>query len=340
MPLVNPGSGTDGITARRHYNGTTPLRYLKIILFFIFLPVPLFLLEAIFLVTGSGLSITDGNGVGQVSALLVVIAMVAVFSRFVAKERPFGFLYFYLRNWRPALRGFAIFGGVTLFLSVSAYAILWLFGKATISQEAIAAFNYKVFEDTVVTLLTALVVALTEEIVFRTFLMRYLRWNTTALVTVGAVLFSSFIFVISHRLDEPLYWFSGNNWQLFVGLFLLAVASVGYLPFHRLVPLQCRHPFRPALHGSRPVQDPYHRVEQRQLVVRQFLRCPNGADPVASFHLRDRGDFPQPQDAACKIRDRKRGRHPRPARTDVLARRIPLEAHRYWLPVGLHTGYR
>jgi membrane protease YdiL (CAAX protease family) len=230
MPLVNPGSGTDGITARRHYNGTTPLRYLKIILFFIFLPVPLFLLEGIFLVTGSGLSITDGNGVGQVSALLVVIAMVAVFSRFVAKERPFGFLYFYLRNWRPALRGFAIFGGVTLFLSVSAYAILWLFGKATISQEAIAAFNYKVFEDTVVTLLTALVVALTEEIVFRTFLMRYLRWNRTALVTVGAVLFSSFIFVISHRLDEPLYWFSGNNWQLFVGLFLLAVLlSVTYL---------------------------------------------------------------------------------------------------------------
>src|SRR5690606_38770314 len=84
-----------------------PLRYLYICLFIAFIPLPLLVIEWLFRVSGSGLSLTDSRGVGQVTLLVMILLLVAGFTKVVAGLQPFGFFLPYLRQWRRALAGFA-----------------------------------------------------------------------------------------------------------------------------------------------------------------------------------------------------------------------------------------
>jgi membrane protease YdiL (CAAX protease family) len=72
-------------------------------------------------------------------------------------------------------------------------------------------------------LLAAAIVAIPEELLFRGFVVSYLRWSTSALVSIGAVVASALIFAVAHNLDDPLAWLTAADLPLFVGLFLLGV---------------------------------------------------------------------------------------------------------------------
>lgn len=199
------------------------MRYLYICLFLAFIPVPLALTELIFGATGSGLSIFDTRGPGQVALLAVVLLTVLAYVELVARDSTLDFFRLYLRHWRRALRGFLIMLVIASAIVIGAYVVVGLFGHVEWSTAAWNEMTMRMARRTAVALFVVLVLATTEELMFRVFLMRYLRWNTTPAVTIGAVVFSSLVFAVLHNLTDPLTWLTPDGIRLFVGLFLLAV---------------------------------------------------------------------------------------------------------------------
>lgn len=199
------------------------MRYLYICLFIAVLPIPLAVIEALFHVTGSGLSIFDTRGPGQVMLLGTVLAMVLAYVMFIARDSISAFFALYLHDWRKALRGFLVMFAVSWAIVIVGYIIAGVFGQVQWSAAAWDEMTLRTARRTLVALFVVLILATTEELMFRVFLMRYLRWNTSAAVTIGAVVFSSFVFTSLHNLTDPLAWLTPDGVRLFIGLFLLAV---------------------------------------------------------------------------------------------------------------------
>ena len=199
------------------------MRYLYICLFLAFIPLPLVAIEYVFRATGSGLSIFDTRGAGQVTLLASVLLMVIGYIIFVARDSIADYAALYAREWPKALRGFLIMLAVASGLVFFAYLAAGAFGQLQWNADAWEQVTSRTVERTIVALLVVLVLAFTEEMMFRAFLMRYLRWNTSTAVTVGAIVFSSLVFASVHNLHDPMSWFSEDGLRLFVGLFLLAV---------------------------------------------------------------------------------------------------------------------
>src|SRR5690606_5300440 len=103
------------------------------------------------------------------------------------------------------------------------YVIVGMLGGVQVSQEAVAQLTWKILERTIIAMFIVVILATTEELIFRVFLMRYLRWSAAPAVTIGAVLFSSLVFATSHNLTDPLAWLSPSEHPLFIGLFLLGI---------------------------------------------------------------------------------------------------------------------
>lgn len=199
------------------------MRYVLICLFIPSMLLPVLLVEWLFMVSGSGLSLTDSRGAGQVTLLALILLLVAAFVKFVAREEPFGFFLRYLGEWRRAAAGFWTMLAFASLVVALGYAGFGAAGSVGWSEAGWANLSWKVAERTLVALLVVIILATTEEILFRVFLMRYLRWNNSVPVTIGAVVFSSFVFAASHNLTDPLAWFGPDDFPLFVGLFLLGV---------------------------------------------------------------------------------------------------------------------
>lgn len=199
------------------------MRYILILLFVAFVPLPVLGLDAIFAATGSGLSIHDTRGAGQVLMLLTVLLTVLAYVVFVARDDIGAWIGQYLSKWRRALSGFLLMLAVSWAIVIGAYLIAWALDFAHFSPEAWQALNLNVAERTAVALLVVFVLATTEELMFRVFIMRYLRTDTSALATIGAVVVSSLIFAAVHKPTDLLGWFTAEEFPLFVGLFLLGV---------------------------------------------------------------------------------------------------------------------
>lgn len=199
------------------------MRYLYICLFMAVLPVPVILLEFAFQSSGSGLSVHDTRGVGQVSLYLVILLMILAYSRYVARDDNYAFFRLYLMQPMRMAAGFAAAAVFAVSIVVAGYLSFAAIGQIGISDEAVAAFDLDVAERTFVALIVVVILALSEELIFRVFLMRYLRWNTSVPVTVAAVIFASLVFAAAHNVFDPLAWFQPDDRRLFIGLFLLGV---------------------------------------------------------------------------------------------------------------------
>ena len=200
------------------------LRYVWVCLFMAGMLVPLAAIEWTFGATGSGLSLFDTRGAGQVTLLLSILVMVLAYWRYVAGGDPAALFSRYLHQWRRASRGFWSVYLVLTIVIVLIYLGLAAAGRMGFSQEAWDAFGYKTLERTIVGVLGVVVLATTEEIMFRVFLMRHLRWNESGPVTAAAIVFSSFVFAASHNLTDPLAWLTPEQMPLFVGLFVFGAA--------------------------------------------------------------------------------------------------------------------
>lgn len=187
------------------------------------LALPIAFAEWIFNVTGSPYSVADGLGAGQIVPLVIILIAIPIFSRFVARDEPFGFLFHYAAHWRRSLAGFVFFAVITFVVCMIGYAALIGLGQVSFRDAQLALFTPDKIIQLFILCLIGTVVALTEEIMFRSFLFRYLRTNATFVTTAGAILFSSIVFAVLHNAAEPRAWLLDSRWQLFAGLFMLGV---------------------------------------------------------------------------------------------------------------------
>jgi membrane protease YdiL (CAAX protease family) len=187
------------------------------------LVMALWLVETLFRVTQSGLSIYDSRGAGQVTLLAISLVAVMLFSNFIAGTSLPDFFTLYARNWKLASAGFGTFYLSATLVIVLGYMWFGLQGAATVSEAGMAEFSSLIAFRTVVALVVVVVLAITEELIFRVFLMRYLMWNSSNYAAICAVVAASLIFAVLHDLSTPLSWFTAENFPLLIGLFVLGV---------------------------------------------------------------------------------------------------------------------
>jgi membrane protease YdiL (CAAX protease family) len=120
--------------------------------------------------------------------------------------------------------------GIGLAIPLVLCGVLATAGQAAWDENADSGRIDVVLQRTVLSILLASIVAVSEEIVFRGFVTSYLRWNTSQIVSVGAVASSALAYALAHNLRNPAAWFTADDFPLLVGLFSLGVLlAVSYL---------------------------------------------------------------------------------------------------------------
>lgn len=199
------------------------MRYRNILFLIIGLGVCGLLVELLLRVSGLPFSLTHRSGPGQVALYLIGLIGILWFARAIAGVNPVAFLLGYLRDWRRTLAGFVI-----MFLfAFAAMALLHLalaqFGTVRLNQKSWEALTPKILERTAVALLVVVVLAITEEMIFRGFVLRYLRWSAAPGPTIAAVLGSAFIFSSLHTIALQSAVIEPDYLPLLTGLFMLGV---------------------------------------------------------------------------------------------------------------------
>jgi membrane protease YdiL (CAAX protease family) len=199
------------------------LRYFKITLFILFLCMVAWVVEAVLRHVHSNHSLTDSSGPGQVAVFAIVLPAVLLFSWYVARIDTLQFLARYVVQWRRTLKGFLLIFGATILVCVVGYLLLAAFGNVRWSHAAWQNLRGDIVERMAVALLIVLLLATVEEMIFRAFVLRYLRYNDTVWVTVSAVVFSSFIFSVSHLLALIGVWDLVSKVPMLIGLFTIGL---------------------------------------------------------------------------------------------------------------------
>ena len=171
----------------------------------------------------SSYSLADSRGPGEWSFIAISLAAVLLFSRYVARVDSLQFVARYAMQWRRTLKGFLLTFGVTMLFAAAGYLVLAALGYVQWSQAAWENLRSDVVEKSAIALLIVLVLASVEETIFRAFLLRYLRYNDTFWVTVGAVVVSSAIFSVSHLVALIDVWHLIGKTSLLTGLFLIGL---------------------------------------------------------------------------------------------------------------------
>ena len=196
-------------------------RYRNLFLLLAGFTLAILAVEAILRVAGAPFSVTDRKGPGQIIVFAIAICASVWFSVAVGGVNPLSYFAGYLRDWRRMLRGFFTTFLVATVTMIVIYAVLVMLGKVQWSHEAWENLTPRIWRRTAVALLVVVILATTEETIFRAFILRYLRWKATPAVTLSALLTASAIFSLSHliallgSLNRPDYL------PLLFGLFLL-----------------------------------------------------------------------------------------------------------------------
>ncbi|MGE0280098.1 MAG: CPBP family glutamic-type intramembrane protease [Rhizobiaceae bacterium] len=168
-------------------------------------------------------SITQRSGPGQIALYGIGLVAIFWFTVSVARINPAAFSIGYLRDWRRLIAGFAVMFVVAMLAMLMMHLIMGQVGTARFSADAWQAMTLKVWERTAVALLVVVVLAATEEAIFRGFLLRYLRWNDSLAVTVAAVVVSSVIFSLLHVIALQSAIRQPDYVPLLFGLFLFGL---------------------------------------------------------------------------------------------------------------------
>ena len=171
----------------------------------------------------SSYSLGDSRGPGEWAFIAIALAAVLLFSRYVARVDSLQFVARYVMLWRRTLKGFLLTFGATMLFAAAGYLALAALGYVQWSQAAWENLRSDIVEKSAIALLIVLVLASVEETIFRAFLLRYLRYNDTFWVTVGAVVVSSAIFSVSHLVALIDVWHLIGKTSLLTGLFLIGL---------------------------------------------------------------------------------------------------------------------
>ncbi|MCB1466902.1 MAG: CPBP family intramembrane metalloprotease [Rhizobiaceae bacterium] len=195
-------------------------RYISLFGLFLVVFVACAAVEMVLRVSGAGISLRDTKGIGQVGLFLIIIPILIVF----AARRgggPLVYLKPYFADLPRALAGFAVMWIQAVILMIVAYFLLGLMGYVSWSASAWDNFSMQLLGKTLTALLVVLVLAYTEEHIFRAFVFRHLRYNDTPVVTIAALIVGSMIFSASHLISYKDGWEFAQVASLLFGLFLL-----------------------------------------------------------------------------------------------------------------------
>lgn len=168
-------------------------------------------------------SITQRSGPGQIALYLIGFASILWFTQYVARISPIAFLTGYLRDWRRLLFGFAVMFAVAFGAMIVMHLVMGAIGSANINWKNWSEMTPKVLERTAVGLLVVVVLATAEELIFRGFVLRYLRWNDSLTVTLSAIVGSAAIFSLLHVIALQSAVREPNYGPLLFGLFLFGL---------------------------------------------------------------------------------------------------------------------
>ena len=175
-------------------------------------------------ISGAGIPIdlSAGSGIGEVLFLVIVLICAYLFTRLVWRNRCSDFSSAICgRGGRrsAALRCAALTFAVALLWFVLVFEV----GGARWSSAAWA----QVDGHTIMVLLrrglVAIVLASTEEIVFRGIGFKYLIGTGGKVAVLRAAILSSLIFALSHHFQDPQFWLDIGALGLFIGLFLIGI---------------------------------------------------------------------------------------------------------------------
>jgi len=190
-----------------------------------------FAAQSIFDAAGIPIDLKAASGAGQIINYAIVLGAAYLFTTLVWRQSVIGFFLLYFQNWRKALNGFLVCGVLTITVTFLWYMFVFAVRGARWSSAAWALTDTHALMKLFLTGLVGIVIATTEEILFRGLAFKYLLSATTPWAIVRAMLLSSIIFALSHRFDDPLSWLEIKWAGLLIGLVLLGclLALVYYL---------------------------------------------------------------------------------------------------------------
>lgn len=161
---------------------------------------------------------TPGQVVLYTIGLCALLAFVALVWR-ISLAPAFG------RYWTRRANVVAVFGvtaGVAFVTLLAEYGLLYALGMAGPRPLGWARMGWPWAGRLFLSLLIIVLLAATEELIFRGFVLNYLRGDGRA--GAAAITASAFVFALAHHFPDPEAWLSPHQWPLFTGLFLLGVA--------------------------------------------------------------------------------------------------------------------
>lgn len=195
-------------------------RYVSLFLLLVVVAAACVVVELALRLLGAPISLTDTKGTGQVLLFVVILPILIVF----AVRRgggPAVFLAPYFANLSRAFAGFGAMWLKAVILMAIAYGLLGLMGYVSWSSEAWANFSLTLLQKTIVALLVVVILAYTEEHIFRAFVFRHLRYDTSPAVTWAALITAAALFSVMHLISYKDAWTFHDVAGLLFGLFLL-----------------------------------------------------------------------------------------------------------------------
>ncbi len=172
---------------------------------------------------GIPLNLAARSGPGQVTLYLVGLVCVYLFTRYVWKRSTAAPFRLYWDNRRVALRGFVFFYGVAAVSAAALYAACLAAGTVEWSDDILTRLTPSNGIRIVAAFAATVVLASSEELIFRGFGFRFLLGGGGRLATAAALAGSALLFAAVHNFRDPLAWFTPAGLSLLLGLALLGV---------------------------------------------------------------------------------------------------------------------
>jgi len=169
------------------------------------------------------LDLEANKGAGQILLYVIVIGCILWFTKNIWKHDVRASMALYMANRKRILRGFGICAGISLALQVPIYALLFRAGILHISDYARHKNLGVLIFNIVISQIVMVVLATSEEGIFRAFLFSYLRGDTGKRNIVFAVIVSSIVFALSHEFHTLNHWLEPAYYGKLFGLLLLGI---------------------------------------------------------------------------------------------------------------------
>jgi membrane protease YdiL (CAAX protease family) len=169
------------------------------------------------------LDLTANKGAGQILLYLIVIGTIVAFTRKVWKQDISASIRQYAVEGRRISVGFWICAGISLLLQLPIYGLLFHAGILSISDYARHKQLPVLIFNIVISQIVMVVLATSEEGIFRGFLFNYLRSDKKKGHVAAAVAISSVIFGLSHEFHTLNHWLEPAYYGKLLGLILLGV---------------------------------------------------------------------------------------------------------------------